>query len=137
MGNKTDYWLEMCDDDLVTAKAMLDAGRLLWMGFICHLVAEKALKAVITEKTNDVPPKIHDLRTLAKRGGLMSDLSDEQLDLLEQLNPLQIEARYPEHKDKLSATLTFEKCQKIYGITEEFLCWIKQQLGKLPSDMPM
>jgi len=137
MGSKTDYWLEMCDDDLVTAKAMLDAGRLLWMGFICHLVAEKALKAVIAEKIDEVPPKIHDLKTLAKRSKLMSDLSGKQLDLLEQLNPLQIEARYPEHKDKISATLTFEKCQKIYSDTERFLCWIKQQLGKLPSDTPM
>jgi len=29
MNGKTDYWLELCDDDLITAKAMLDAGRFL------------------------------------------------------------------------------------------------------------
>ncbi|MCL2426597.1 MAG: HEPN domain-containing protein [Oscillospiraceae bacterium] len=119
---------------MVTAKAMLNAKRLLWMGFICHLVAEKALKAVFTESTDEIPPKIHDLRTLAKRGGIIGDLSDEQLDLLEQLNPLQIEARYPEYKDKISATLTLEKCQKLYTDTEDFLCWIKQKLDKLPKD---
>ena len=127
----------MCDEDLITAKAMLDTGRLLWMGFICHLVAEKSLKAMITEQTNEVPPKTHDLRTLAKRSGLLDDLSDKQLDLLEQLNPLQIEARYPEYKDKIAATLTLDKCQKIYNETEGFLCWIKQQLGKLPNDTQM
>ena len=129
MSSKADYWLAMCDD-LITAKAMLDARRLLWMGFICHLVAEKAFKAVMTEKTNEVPPKIHDLRTLAKRSGLLGDLSDEQQDLLEQLNPLQIEARYPEYKDKIATTLTLDKCQKIYSETEAFLCWIKQRLEK-------
>jgi len=109
---------------------MLNAGRYLWMGFICHLVAEKAIKAVISEKTNEVPPKIHDLKSLAKRSGIMTDLSEEQLNLLEQLNPMQIEARYPEHKEKISATLTLEKCEKIYNDTEAFLCWINEKLGK-------
>jgi len=130
MSSKTDYWLESAADDLITAKAMLDAKRLLWSGFICHLVAEKALKAVIADKTDELPPKIHDLKVLAKRGGVMDDLSEEQLALLEQLNPLQIEARYPEHKDKVAQTLTPEKCQKIFSETEGFLCWIKQRLDK-------
>jgi HEPN domain-containing protein len=130
MLNKADYWLELCDDDLKAAKAMLESQNLLWMGFLCHLIAEKALKAVIASQINDVPPKIHNLTTLAKRCGIDVDLSEESLNLLEQLNPLQIEARYPEHKEKLAATLTLAKCQKIYGDTEEFLCWIKQRLGK-------
>ena len=130
MNSKTIYWLEMCDDDLITAKAMLDARRLLWTGFVCHLVAEKALKAVVTEKTGEVPPRIHDLKTLAKRGGIIDDLSEEQLDLLEQLNPLQMEARYPEHKERIAKMLTLEKCRKLYSETEGFLCWIKQRLDK-------
>ena len=46
------------------------------------------------------------------------------------MNPLQIEARYPEHKDKMAATLSLEKCQEIFNGTEKFLCWIKQRLGK-------
>jgi HEPN domain-containing protein len=100
------------------------------MGFICHLVAEKALKAMIMAKTDDFPPKIHDLKSLAKRSGIADELSKEQFALLEQLNPMQIEARYPEHKDKISAALTLEKCRKIYNDTEGFLCWIKQRLGK-------
>jgi len=46
------------------------------MGFICHLVAEKALKAVIADKKDEIPPKIHDLKALAKYGGIMSSLSE-------------------------------------------------------------
>jgi len=134
MNNKTDYWLATCDDDLITAKAMLDAKRLLWAGFVCHLVVEKALKAVITEKIGEIPPKIHDLKALAKRGGIIDSLSDKQLDLLELLIPLNIEARYPEYKEKMSKTLTFEKCQQLYDETEEFVCWIKQLLGRSPED---
>ena len=130
MSSKADYWLELCDDDLITAKAMLDAGRFSWMGFICHLVVEKALKAVLADKTNEVPPKIHDLRRLAILGSIFDSLQDEQRELLKTLMPLHIEARYPEHKEKVKESLTLEYCQNILAQTEEFLCWIKTQLGK-------
>jgi len=130
MNYKTDYWLELCNDDLVTAKALLNAGRLLHMGFFCHLIAEKSLKAIIADIADEVPPKIHDLKALVKKAGITNDLSEAQLNLLEQLTPLQIETRYPEYKDKIVAVLSFEKCQKILNDTEEFLCWIKQRLGK-------
>lgn len=130
MFDKVDYWLELCDDDLITAKVLLDSKRLLHMGFYCHMIAEKAMKAIIAMQTDEVPPKIHDLKTLAKRSGIVHDLSEEQLNLLEKLNPFQIEARYPEHKLKITATLSFEKCQKIYSETEEFLCWIRQRLDR-------
>ena len=105
------------------------------VGFICHLIVEKTLKAVITENINEFPPKIHDLKSLAKHGNLLNILSNEQLDLLEQLNPLQIKARYPEYKNKISEALTLMKCHKIYTDTEEFLCWTKHRLNKLPKDM--
>jgi HEPN domain-containing protein len=130
MINKTVYWLELCDDDLITAKVLLEKGRFLHMGFFCHLIVEKALKAVVSSQMDDAPPKIHNLITLAQRSGVYVDLSEEQLGLLEQLNPLQIEARYPEHKDNLTTTLTYEKCQIMYNETEAFLCWIKQKLSK-------
>ncbi|MCL2217343.1 MAG: HEPN domain-containing protein [Defluviitaleaceae bacterium] len=130
MSSKTDYWLELCDDDLITAKALLDSKRLLHMGFFCHMIAEKALKAVIADITNDLPPRIHDLEKLAVRGGIAGDLSKEQLELIHELTPLQIEARYPEYKAKIAETLIFEKCKQILAETEEFLCWIKKRLEK-------
>ncbi|MCL2566082.1 MAG: HEPN domain-containing protein [Defluviitaleaceae bacterium] len=130
MNSKTDYWLEMCDSDLVTAKAMLDTGQLLWMGFICHLVAEKALKAVIVEKTNETPPKTHDLRRLALICDVFDILNDDQKDLLKKLMPLHIEARYPEYKEKIVQALTIDYCKNIFTQTEVFLRWIKQLLEK-------
>ncbi len=45
MINKVDYWLDLCDDDLQAARDMLKSNNFLWMGFICHLIVEKALKA--------------------------------------------------------------------------------------------
>ena len=130
MLDKVKYWLELCDDDLLTAEALLEKNRFLHMGFFCHLIAEKAIKSVIASRADEPPPKNHNLVTLAKQSKIYDDLSEGQLNLLEQLNPLQIETRYPEHKDKLAAKLSPEMCQKLYNETEAFLCWIKQLLGK-------
>ena len=128
MNEKTKYWLDLCEDDLITAKALLAAKRFLHMGLFCHLVAEKALKAVIAHTTNVIPPKIHDLQKLAALSGIFDSLSNEQFVLLDLLKPLQIEARYPEYKEKVADTLNESFCEQLLAETEEFLCWIKKQL---------
>ena len=130
MSVKTEYWLELCDDDLLTAKALFQSKRYLHMGFFCHLIAEKALKAVIANQTDEMPPRLHDLDRLAVLGGISENLSEEQLALLNKLTPLQIEARYPEYKERIMRTLTSTVCEQLLEQTEEFLCWIKQQLEK-------
>ena len=128
--DKVYYWLELCDDDLPVAKLLLASKNFLHMGFFCHLIAEKALKAIIAHSSDDIPPKIHDLRKLAIVGDIEKDLSKQQTDLLRKLNPLNIEARYPQHKSKLAATLNMKVCNQLMSETEEFLCWIKKRLGK-------
>ena len=98
------------------------------MGFFCHLVAEKALKAAISEATDTVPPRTHDLHRLASLSGILDELNDEHLDLLDKLNPLQIEARYPEYKSKIASSMNKNYCTGLLEETEGLLCWIKQKL---------
>ena len=128
--DKVQYWLDLADDDIPAVKSLLNGGSYLHAGFFCHLIAEKALKAVIEHKMNETPPKIHDLRKLAAKSGIFDKLSEDQIELLKALEPLQIEARYPEYKTKISKTLTKEIIEKIYKETEDFLCWIKKELEK-------
>ena len=130
MFDKVDYWIELCDDDLKAAKNLLFSKDYLWMGFICHLIAEKSIKAVVASTTSEVPPKIHHLLRLAERAGINEELNEAQKTLLSKLMPLQIEARYPEHKAKIAAILTNDYCTELLEETEEFLCWIKERLGK-------
>lgn len=130
MYDKVDYWLELCEDDLLTAKALLTSNRLLHMGFFCNMVAEKAFKAAIAKNTDEIPPRIHDLQRLATFGGIFHDLSESQLATLDKLAPMQIQARYPEYKARIEATLTVEYCTQLLSETEDLLCWIKAQLGK-------
>ena len=94
------------------------------------MIIEKALKATIANKTNEIPPKIHDLQKLARYGNIFDDLSEEQLAFMDKLTPLQIEARYPEYKEKIAKSLTIMYCKHLLTETEEFLYWIKQRLEK-------
>ena len=127
MSDKTQYWIDLADYDIETARAMLQTKRLLYVGFMCHQTAEKALKAIIANN-DDAPPKIHGLMKLAQLGGVYDTMSEEQKDLLDTLDPLNIAARYPEQKAKLAAMLTLETCKNILAETEALLCWTKQLL---------
>jgi len=127
---KYEYWLDLCDDDLITAKWLLKGERLLYCGYICHQIAEKAFKATIAKNTKEIPPKIHDLPKLAYQCGMYDKLSDERLKLLDKLKNLQIEARYPEYREAIYQSLNLEYCEKLLEETEDLLCWIKKQLEK-------
>lgn len=127
MNSNTEYWIESAQYDIETAKAMLETKRYLYVGFMCHLTIEKALKAVISQEEIQ-PPKIHDLVKLAKQSKIYSLMNDGQKDFLEVLLPLNIEARYPSYKSGISASLDNSKCEMLANETEGLLCWIKQQL---------
>ena len=49
---------------------------------------------------------------------------------MNELNPLNIEARYPEYKERVAETLTPDVTARLYRETEDFVCWIKQKLEK-------
>jgi len=125
---KVQYWLDLADTDVGAAKAMLKSKYYLHVGFMCHLTVEKSLKAAITHFTDEIPPKTHQLVKLATKAGLHDRMTEEQQELLRELNPLNIEGRYPEYKAGIAETLTNNKCIQLIEGTEELLCWIKQQL---------
>jgi len=130
MNKQAEYWLELANYDLETAQAMLQTKRYLYVGFMCHQTIEKGMKAVVASDCSkgEMPPKIHDLTKLAIRAKLIDSMSDEQQDFLEELNPLNIEARYPEYKAQIVKVLTADACKAIIAETEQLLCWIKKQL---------
>jgi HEPN domain-containing protein len=123
------YWLDLADYDMETAHSLLAGGRRIYVGYMCHLVAEKALKAAVTRATRTFPPRIHALVELAERAGLYAQMSADQRKLLDALDPLNIEARYPAERKKLLASLTEERCRELVAGTEELLTWVKTQLS--------
>jgi len=129
MNDKAKYWLRLCDEDVKSIKVNLKGKRYLLVGFLCHLIAEKSLKAVIAERTNEIPPKIHNLVRLSELAGLANDLSVSQIDLLARLSRMHIDGRYAEYKESIRKTLSPEICKTLVAETEAFLCWIKNKLG--------
>ena len=128
MDSKVTYWIEMSDYDLETADAMLVTGRYLYVGFMCHQTIEKILKAYWTNYLTEVPLKIHSLSRLAEKTGLDKLLSEEQLDFIDKLEPLNIEARYPSYKERLIKSLTKEYCTALLNQTKDLQSWIKNKL---------
>jgi HEPN domain-containing protein len=130
LDERAEYWLTLADYDMETAKVMLYGKRYLYVGFMCHQTIEKALKAIVAVQCaeGEMPPKIHHLLKLAEHCGLYNKMSDEQKTFIKNLNPMNIEARYPEYKEIIAAGLNTEISSALLMGTEDLLCWIKQQL---------
>ena len=123
------YWIELSDYDLATASAMLDTARYLYVGFMCHQVIEKILKASFVKTKEGDPPHTHNLSYLARKAGLLENLTAAQKDFLDLLEPLNVEARYPSQKEYLLRSLTKEKCAYILEQTKELQAWVKTKLS--------
>lgn len=128
MNDKVTYWIEMSDYDFDTAKAMLETKRYLYVAFMCHQTIEKILKAYWSEVLEEPPLKIHSLSRLAEKSGLDKDMSEEQTDFIDELEPLNIEARYPSYKERLMKSLTADRCKGLIEQTDKLRTWIKSKL---------
>lgn len=128
MDNKVKYWLELSDYDFETAMAMLDSKRYLYVGFMCHQTIEKIFKANYSALRGEAAPYKHSLSYLAKKGGFYENLTEEQKNFIDQLEPLNIEARYPSHKERLLASMTHDKSKEILENTKDLQQWIKERL---------
>lgn len=118
----------MSDYDLETAEAMLATKRFLYVGFMCHQTIEKILKAYWSGRLTEPPLKIHSLSRLAEKTGLDKEFSETQLDFIDRLEPLNIEARYPSYKERLMKSLTADYCTQLLKQTKELQQWIKNKL---------
>lgn len=54
--------------------------------------------------------------------------SKSQKEFIDQIEPLNIEARYPSHKERLLRSLSAEKFEEIITRTKEIQQWIKERL---------
>jgi HEPN domain-containing protein len=81
------------------------------------------LKAHVTRKTSDIPPRIHNLVRLAEIARL--SLSPEQESFLNRFDMYQLEGRYP---DSAQILLDLKSTREKLASAEEILKWLKSQL---------
>ena len=128
MDKKITYWIDLAEYDIITATAMMKTKRYLYVGFMAHQAIEKILKAYFIKNTDEVAPFSHSLSYIAKKAGLYQNFSENQKNFIDLLEPLNIEARYPSHKEQLLASLTESRCNEILKKSKELHSWIKQKL---------
>ncbi len=123
----TKQWLEFVDNDLNLVKEIVDNPEHR-EAIVFHLqqALEKVIKAYIQEIKNIEPPKIHNLVLLINISSL--ELNNDDLVLLQDLNRLYIDSRYPDSIEELKDYLTREKISELYNCTERLILWIRNKL---------
>ncbi|MFH1051682.1 MAG: HEPN domain-containing protein [bacterium] len=125
-----EYWLEIAEYDYKTAVVMHKSKRYLYVGFMCHQVIEKAFKALYVHNKSETPPFIHNLLNIAELAGFYKLISDEHKDFVDELLPLNIEARYPVRKEQLYNRIDKSYSKYLLTKTDELFLWIKAKLLK-------
>jgi len=123
-----DNWLSLAEYDLTTAEAMLQAGRLLYVGFMCQQAIEKILKACFVKYRGVTPPYTHNLLRLIAELSWEEEIGERTLEILETLNSYYIESRYTEDIQELAKALTETKASQILKSTRELFGWIRSKL---------
>jgi len=116
-----EYWRLNSENDIDTAKILIDAGKYIEGMFFCHLCIEKIIKAFVTKQTEQIPPKTHDLFYLAEMAKL--ELTESQSNLMQILMKYQLEGRYPANYPKVPSS---ERINDYLIKTKElFICFSK------------
>ncbi len=121
-----DEWVKQAEYDLNASERMLESNLPAHATFTIHLALEKILKACYIHKTSKNPPKTHSL--LFFTGALAITLPSEGQKLLEELEGMGIEARYPPDLDQTLQELPIERVQNILEKAKKVFVWIKAEL---------
>ena len=117
------HWAGSAVEDLATAEYLLDGGKTRPALFFAHLALEKMLKAHVCRATEDLAPRIHNLRRLA--GLSRTEVTREHLEILARMNEFNIEGRYPE---LLPAAPTVVDARRYLAEAKEVFGWLQQTL---------
>ncbi len=117
------YWRDSALESWKDAEYNIKGGRIAFGLFATHLAVEKALKAHVVKNTKKLPPMIHNLVSLANLAGLK--LTSQQMQLFAELNPLNIEGRYP---GNIRKALSKQEAQAIAKRTKVALEWLIKEL---------
>ncbi len=125
MEKKVQTWLRLAEDDLAFASDILDHGkRPHYAAHFCQQAVEKLLKAIIQSRTRNMPARMHNFISLCEQAGL--DLPQEEMQLLLDLAPHYIGARYPEDIAEHRKLYTQNFSKKLFLKTREIFKWLKK-----------
>ena len=124
MRKDTKNYIKSAEYDLKTADFMLNSERYIYVIFMCHLSLEKILKAIVTEITQKISPKSHNLIYLLKLGNIQ--LPSESFDFIAKINNASIVTRYPEDFSKILEAYPKSVAKEYLSKTKEILKCLKK-----------
>lgn len=125
-GEKFEYWVDAAEYDLVTAEAMYNTGRWLYVVFMCQQAVEKLVKGLYTLYVDDNVPRSHNISNIIYKFSdrLAEEIPEDTLMLFERLTAYYLDGRYPSFKSKLNEALDKETATKILTETKEVYKWL-------------
>lgn len=133
MKKKTKTWLELATNDLKLAEDLLNRkGRVYYAAHFCHQAIEKLLKAIIAERTDDIPLPTHNFKILLEQAGL-NDIPEDKKRFIFSLMPHYIGTKYPEDIMQLYKRYTKVFVQRLYKESYEVFLWLKAYLKSKKS----
>ena len=117
------HWRDSSLEDWQVANELIRAGRLRHGLFFAQLALEKILKAHICQQTQDLAPRMHNLVRLSEIATL--ELTQQQIDILAEMNAFNIEGRYP---DALIPLPSLEEVLSTLKRAEEIYRWLTSRL---------
>jgi len=122
------YWIEISEYDLKVAEGMLEKGYYIYVGFMCHQSIEKLLKAIYVKNNNKTPPYIHKLDRLIEEAGIRFQFTEKELSFVDELTPLNIQARYPVYKDSIYKLVSKNQADDILQKTKGLWKWLREKI---------
>lgn len=128
MKKKTKTWMELATNDLTLAGDLLKReNKMYYSAHFCHQAIEKLLKAIISEKTEEIPLPTHNFNLLLNQAGF-KDIPENKKKMIFSLTPHYIGTKYPEDIANLYKLYTKAFVQRLYKQTEEVFRWLKNYL---------
>ena len=113
-----DYWRKTADSDWTAVEVLFEKEQYLQCLFFAHLVLEKLLKAHwVKDNKDDYPPRIHRLKSLNER--TLLDLSEDEINVLDDMEIFQMEGRYPDYHFRIAQLCTQQFTQILLERVEE------------------
>ena len=134
---KYEYWLDIAEYDLETARANYISCRYLYVVFMCQQAVEKLIKGLHVLFTGEEADRTHNIAMVFnkifnedKNAKVINDKqfnkkSQEYMDFFGELLYYYVAERYPSYKEKLSSTISNDNAKKVLDRTEEVFKWLK------------
>ena len=125
MREETTEWLASAAEDLDAAQVLYDAGQYHAMALHAQQTVEKALKALLVERTGELPARTHDLRRIGTEVGV----PPEMLARLVEFYAYYLAGRYPGTAHGDAQARAQEEATAALATARETLAWARERLA--------